>query len=268
MNQILQKSLKSNKNNFVNEYKKNKMQKYEASRKEKIYVEFSNEITEIPFDENFIISTNSNKSKKLEIIKNFFSKRKYQLQFIFSSIVAIVFLVFFFWRSYQNSQQEKLAKELLNNYQLTTLYSNTNQYELNKLNSDITTNTPFVIGMIKIDKIELNYPILSESNDELLKISLCRFTGPMPNQVGNLCIAGHNYVNNRFFSRLNELEIGDFIEIYDLYGQKQEYCIFQKYEVEANDFSCTSQEVNNTKIVTLLTCDDVNSNKRLVVQAK
>ena len=31
----------------------------------------------------------------------------------------------------------------------------------------------------------------------------------MPNEIGNLCIAGHNYVDYKFFSRVNELEKGD-----------------------------------------------------------
>lgn len=192
---------------------------------------------------------------------------KYKLQFLFSSIIAIIFLIFLFWRLYQKQQQEKISKELLNNYHLTTLYSNINQYEANEINYS-TLENPFVIGMIKIDKIDLNYPILSESNDKLLKISLCRFAGPMPNEVGNLCIAGHNYVDNHFFSRLDELFIGDLIEVYGLYGQKQEYYIFQKYEVESNDLSCTNQEVGSNKIITLLTCNNSDSNKRLVIQAK
>lgn len=207
--------------------------------------------------------------QELETNENtFIKKRKYQLQFIFSSIVAISFLIFFFFKSYKDSQQEKLSKELLNNYQLTTLYSNTEQYEKNKINSTVTSESPFVIGMIKIDKIELIYPILSETNDELLKISLCRFYGPLPNQVGNLCIAGHNYITNYFFSRIDELKIGDLIEIYDLQGQGKEYHVFKTYEVNANDLTCTSQNVNGAKIVTLLTCNNSNNNKRLVVQAK
>ena len=264
MNQIIQESFNENKDKFENKYEGNKIKKHKINEKQKFHIEFSNEIAEITYGENFTISKNS----KLQRIKDFFKKRKYQLQFILSSITAGIFLIILFVKLYQNHQQEKLTNELLNNYQLTTLYSNTEQYETDKINSNIASENPFVIGMIKIDKIELNYPILSESTDELLKISLCRFTGPLPNEIGNLCIAGHNYINDHFFSRLDELEIGDLIEIYGLYGQKQEYHIFQKYEVEANDLTCTSQDVGDNKIVTLLTCDNSNSNKRLVVQAK
>lgn len=122
--------------------------------------------------------------------------------------------------------------------------------------------------MLKIDKIGLNYPILSNTSDELLQISLCRFSGPMPEEVGNLCIAGHNYLDYRFFSRLNELQIGDKIEVYDLKGKKQNYFVFEKKEVDSKDFSCTNQNVGNNKLITLLTCDNSNQSKRIVVQGK
>ena len=40
--------------------------------------------------------------------------------------------------------------------------------------------------ILKIDKIKLDYPILSEVSEDLLKIAPCRFAGPLPNNVGNL----------------------------------------------------------------------------------
>lgn len=67
----------------------------------------------------------------------------------------------------------------------------------------------------------------------MLKISLCRFAGPMPNEIGNLCIAGHNYVDYKLFSRLHELENGDKIDIYDLNGTKITYAVFDKFEVKS-----------------------------------
>ena len=51
--------------------------------------------------------------------------------------------------------------------------------------------------------------------DELLKIAPCRFYGNNLNKVGNVCIAGHNYDNGEFFSNLDQLELGDIIDIYE-----------------------------------------------------
>ena len=162
----------------------------------------------------------------------------------------------------KSHSQEKISRKLLNNYNLTTLY------QTEESSSQQLSNVPFVIGIIKIDKIDLNYPILSQTNDDLLKVSVCRFAGPMPNEVGNLCIVGHNYIDTRFFSRLDELSNGDEIKIYDLRGKNIIYEVYRKYEVNSNDLTCTDQNVNNNKIVTLITCDNINDLKRLIIHAK
>lgn len=124
-----------------------------------------------------------------------------------------------------------------------------------------------LFGIIKIDKINLNYSILSISNNDLLNVSVCRFAGPMPNEIGNLCIAGHNYVDYKLFSRLNELNLEDEIVIYDLNGTSKKYIVYDIYETNPEDVSCTFQNTNGLRIVTLVTCNNVNG-KRLVIHAK
>lgn len=199
----------------------------------------------------------------------YLKKNQYCLQFWFSFSIALIFLCIFITNIYQMNQQEKISKRLLNNYSLTTLYQNLEDTQNIVTTEKVQVNNsdPFVIGMIRIDKINLNYPILSESNYDLLKISLCRFAGPMPNEIGNLCIAGHNYVDYKLFSRLHELENGDKIDIYDLNGNKITYAVFDKFEVKANDLSCTNQNVGENRIITLLTCNNING-KRTIIKAK
>ena len=199
----------------------------------------------------------------------YLKKNQYCLQFWFSFSIALIFLCIFITNIYQMNQQEKISKRLLNNYSLTTLYQNLEDTQniVTTKKVQVNNSDPFVIGMIRIDKINLNYPILSESNYDLLKISLCRFAGPMPNEIGNLCIAGHNYVDYKLFSRLHELENGDKIDIYDLNGTKITYAVFDKFEVKANDLSCTNQNVGENRIITLLTCNNING-KRTIIKAK
>ncbi len=50
-----------------------------------------------------------------------------------------------------------------------------------------------------------------------------------------------------FFSRLDELLNGDEIKIYDLNGNNIVYEVYNKYEVNFNDLTCTNQNVNNKK---------------------
>jgi len=107
----------------------------------------------------------------------------YKFQFILSAFIAFCFLIIFFTHILKLNENERISEQLMDIYHVSTLYSNSNNYSSQFLdNSSHNSLTPFVIGMVKIDKIDLNYPILSESNKELLQISLCRFAGPMPNE--------------------------------------------------------------------------------------
>lgn len=186
----------------------------------------------------------------------------YKLLFLGSSVILLFFSFFLFLKLYKNTQNELLSKKLNSVYSISTLYSQNSIVE-----NQVQSSVPFVIGIIKIEKINVNYSILSNSSNDLLDISVCRFAGPLPNEIGNLCIAGHNYVDYKFFSRLNELNINDTIKIFDLKGNCMEYEIFNKYEISPIDTSCTNQNTNNQRIVTLVTCNNVNG-KRLIIQAK
>ena len=124
----------------------------------------------------------------------------------------------------------------------------------------------YTAAVLNIPKLGINYPVLSDTSVELLKISLNKYWGPEANEVGNYCIVGHNYKNTKFFSKLNELENGDVIELTDLKGRTLSYRIYNSYIVEPTDVSCTSQLTRGKKEVTLITC--ANSGKqRLVVKA-
>ena len=124
-----------------------------------------------------------------------------------------------------------------------------------------------MVGSISIPSINVNYPILSETTDTLLKVSVCKFWGCDPNEVGNLCIAGHNYRNKKFFSKAINLVVGDIIEITDLNDQTLQYSVCDKYTVDPNDVSCTSQLTNGKKIITLITCTN-DSQQRVVIKAE
>lgn len=124
----------------------------------------------------------------------------------------------------------------------------------------------FTIGIINIPDINVNYPILSTTSAELLKIAPCKFWGSNPNQVGNLCIVGHNYRNSKFFSKLSKLELGDIIEITDLAGITLKYSVYDKYNVLPEDVNCTSQLTDGKKEVTLITCTNDNK-ERTVIKA-
>ncbi len=121
-------------------------------------------------------------------------------------------------------------------------------------------------GIIQIPKINLYYPVFSHLTEDLLKIAPCKFYGDSPKVNGNLCIAGHNYDNSLFFSKISSLSLKDKIYIFDNDERSYIYSITDKYEVEPSDLSPVLQYESNKKILTLVTCNNLNS-KRIIVKA-
>lgn len=125
-------------------------------------------------------------------------------------------------------------------------------------------------AILNIPSLNISYPILkTEQNhiDEILKISLVKFWGGSPNEVGNYVIVGHNYKNKKMFGKLSEINIGDKIELTDLTGRTLKYSVYDKYVVEPEDTSCTTQKTNGNKEVTLITCTNYGK-QRLVVRTR
>lgn len=84
--------------------------------------------------------------------------------------------------------------------------------------------------------------------------------------LGNLCIAGHNYDNNKFFSKIATLNINDEIFIYDNSNKKFNYLISDIYEVKSDDLSPVYSYDKSKIQVTLITCNNLNNN-RIIVKA-
>lgn len=122
-----------------------------------------------------------------------------------------------------------------------------------------------IIAIMTIDKLDLKYPILKEDTEENLKVAPAKFWGADPNEVGNLCVVGHNYGNSKYFSKLSSLVDGDIVKVMDTQGNDVSYTVYEKKVINENDLSCTSQLTNGKKEVTLITCTD-NSIERLVVK--
>ncbi len=195
--------------------------------------------------------------------KDMSNKKNYLIILSFSSIICLL-LAFYLLFSYSiRINNNRRLNEISNKYSIVSNYSS-----LQNLNSNVIklSNKIYIIGLIEIPKIDISYPIFENCNEELLKISVCKFAGPMPNEIGNMCIAGHNYKNNLMFSKLNKLDTGDSIYITDLNNVKKEYKIYKKTEIDANNL----EEIKNTNYpeITLITCNSTNNSKRIVLKAK
>jgi len=189
-------------------------------------------------------------------------KKEFYLCLFFTSIIACISLLFTFIYSHFSIIQEiKKTNILKNKYNISTLYPSNSDCPTLKLSNNIS-----IIGSIEIPKINISYPIIENTNENLLKISVCKFCGPLPNRIGNLCVVGHNYKNNYMFSNLHKLNIGDYFYITDLNNTKLKYIVYKKIVVKKNNLDCIKNS-NNIE-VTLITCYNNDNSKRLVLKAK
>ena len=211
---------------------------------------------------NQILETNLNDKKN----KSYRKKTLFFLQLSFSLFFVIAISIFIFYNNFNLSRKENYSNQVLENYNIARLYANLNN-NIDSASNEIDSNQIFnIIGIIEISKINLYYPVFSMYSDELLKISPCKFYGPLPGKSGNLCIAGHNYDNDKFFSKISSLSINDEIIIYDNSNNKFSYFVSDIYEVSSDDLSPVYSYDKNNKQLTLITCNNFNNN-RIVVKA-
>ena len=188
----------------------------------------------------------------------------YKIQFTICIFIVICFSFYYIYHLYDKNKKENISKKLADNFSITNLYNTS--YSANRLSNTYETdkNKFDIVGLIEINSININYPIISNVSIELLKIAPCRFFGPMPNKIGNMCIAGHNYNSYKFFSKLKDLKIGDKINIYDLYGKKITYSVYDSYEIDYTDLSPLNQDTNGKREITLITCNNIKNRRRVI----
>lgn len=196
---------------------------------------------------NQILSTKLKKS----------NNRIFKFQFIFSIIILVCLIFITIYYIFRLSQKERLSDILIDNYNISKLYSSNTSTSNEKADNNL-------FGIIEIPKINVYYPVFSTLTDELLKVSPCKFYGDSLKTNGNICIAGHNYNNSKFFSNLPLLKVDDEIFIYDNFGEKYVYDVFDFYEVDQSDLSPIFNYNKGSKELTLITCNNLNSNRFVI----
>lgn len=225
-------------------------------------------------------------TEKLYVTPELKKKKKiYQFAFFISIICVFMLSSYYIYAEYDRNKSEEVSQKILAGIDDTTVnkddgilrvaLESDNQEqdviieEQNDENKYVTQSGQSYTteAVLNIPTLGINYPVLSETSEELLKISLNKFWGPSPNEVGNYCVVGHNYKNKKMFGRLSEIKNGDFVELTDNSGKTVKYTVYNKYVVEPSDVSCTSQLTNGNKEVTLITCTNYGK-QRLVVKAR
>ncbi len=233
-------------------------------------------------------------SEKLYVTPDMKKKKKlFKIEFFLSVFLLCVLSSYAIYAEYDRNKSEEVSKEILAGInftpeteiieeEVTVVILNAIPEEeqiaqTQTVQTEVTIDVPdeqksvasdgteyYTIGVVNIPSLEVNYPILSTYSDELLKIAPCKFHGPNPNEIGNLCIAGHNYRNSKFFSKVPDMELGDIIEITDLGGNTVEYKVYDMFIVNPDELDCTSQLTGGKKEITLITCTDDNKQRHII----
>ncbi|WP_040212518.1 class D sortase [Clostridium polynesiense] len=122
------------------------------------------------------------------------------------------------------------------------------------------------IAMITIPKINLSVAVGEGTDSKLLKYAVGHFEGTaLPGEQGNFCVAGHrSYTYGEFFSRLEELNEGDEVEVKTSTGEYL-YNVTEKFIVEPNEVWVL--EPTNESVLTMVTCTK-GGKKRVIIKGK
>ncbi len=124
-----------------------------------------------------------------------------------------------------------------------------------------------VSAKLEIEKINLETYVFEDYDEEAMWICPTKYFGPNPNEIGNYCIAAHNYNKKNMFNNIIKLEKGDNINLTDNINGKITYTVYDVYKVEPKDTETLSQQTDGKVELTLITCSDY-SRKRIIVKAR
>ena len=202
--------------------------------------------------------------------KNSLELKIYKIIFIVLLIAAIILLGMVIYKYGSNQINEKESHEVVE------AFSN---IDFSKIDGESENQVQLeykgykVIGLVKIDAIDLEYPILEigdidpESAKAPMKLSIIKYWGENVNDYGNLSIAGHNNKDGTMFGKTKKLKIGDIVELTDLTGQTIQYSIYDIFVTDPNDVSILLPKDEQIREVTLITCTNGNK-ERLILKAK
>ena len=235
---------------------------------------------------NQILSTD-----KLYVTQRLKKKKKfYRVQFIISLILVFIFSGWYICSEVEKNADESISQDILSGVDLNGTGDNTTADEQalvvafddeteiveDQTSEPVMENASYTASngvtytyesILSIPKIGIEYPVLSDTSDELLKISLNKFWGGSPNSVGNYCVVGHNYKSGKMFGKLSLMKIGDKVYLQDMSGKKVEYQIYDRFVVYPENVECTSQVTNGLKEMTLITCTN-GGKQRLILKCR
>lgn len=124
-----------------------------------------------------------------------------------------------------------------------------------------------LICLLRIPKIALEEAVREGDSKDVLSSALCHLEmTAYPGKQGNCCISGHrNYVFGKYFNRLNEVSVGDIVEL-ETMDATYRYQVYETLVVDPEDVKVLDS--TGEKTLTLITCTPLFiGTNRLIVKA-
>lgn len=148
-------------------------------------------------------------------------------------ILLLLFLILFFTTRgiFQESQIRK-GQENSNMQEENQQEEEKKEQPKNKLKLVATQYKGYkVAANLKIDKLKIDTCVLEDYTKNAMEVCVTKFFGPNPNEIGNFCITGHNYITKNMFGYLYTLNKGDTFTLTDNQIGTIKYKIYDKYKV-------------------------------------
>jgi len=179
------------------------------------------------------------------------------------------------YKKNQNETNEilRIAYEYLNNEENEDKkFRNDIDHNIDKVNKitqieeNLAPNDTNIIGVLKINKLQVEAPIRDGTSQEIMRTSIGHFY-ESDYWNGNVSLASHNGgTNAHFFEKINTLNENDEIEYITKQGTRK-YRVKSIKKIENTDWSLVVKNNNQSEnTITLVTCIDNQPNYRLCVR--
>ena len=176
--------------------------------------------------------------------------------FVFVIFLCLFSSILLFTKNYYFENKEKQITQNTKN-----ILENINKSE----SKDKNIFEDNCIGIIKIPSIDLVATIYQGTSNEILKYWVGHFENT-PDWQGNVALASHNEGSYaHYFSRINELEIGEEIIYITNMGERR-YQVYENKIIEETNVKVLENTKDNT--ITLITCITGKRNFRRCVVGK
>ena len=172
-------------------------------------------------------------------------KKRYKIYFIISIIFIIFLLILSIYYEYDRNKSEQVSKKILENMNNNDSKTDIIMVVLNNENISDTPSSETSFLELKSNKEKYETVINGFKCTAVAEITIPKLNINYPILKGETGSKEETEADNR----------------------KIEYAVYDKYEVLPEDDSCTNQNTNGKKEVTLITCTN-DSKKRVIVKAR